>query len=102
MATEKYRRSLLRAIDDAKRIAAEAKEDCYIIHSEIYANSFFEYDDIEHVVGTKAACACLYPRAGKEPWGHVVGVVDPKGEWFLNRVDDTLLVAFANQSRAAV
>lgn len=96
---EKHRRSLLRAIEDARRIAAECGEKCYIIHSEIYANSYFEYDDIEHVVGTRGACACMFERVGTEPWGHVVGVVDPDGEWFLNRVEDTLIVAFDNPER---
>lgn len=89
---QKHRRSLMYAVARAREVTSETGESCYIAESEIYANSYHEYDNIKHVVATKAAFASLMPNIGKDPWGHIVGVVDNKGEAFMNNTEDTLIL----------
>lgn len=87
--------SLGRAIEDARRCAAEAGENCYILHSRIYANTYHEYDEMEHVVGIRAAFATLYRNWQVPAYNSkLVGVVSPDGQAFLNQIEDILAQAF--------
>lgn len=92
---QKRQRSLTYAIEHAKKIADETGEKCYILHSEIYANSYHEYDNIEHVVGTRGVFATMYQNWQRPEYNSkLVGVVSPDGEVFLNQIDDILAQAF--------
>lgn len=71
---------------EAKRIASEAQEKCYIAESEIYAYSDDEFTDGPYVVGTAAVFATMYSRL-VQFGGKLVAVTDPDGTYFCNDLE---------------
>lgn len=82
------------AIEAARKIAREARENCYILDAPMYCD---EDEELPYVVGTASACQVAFANYAKHG-NKVVGVIGPNDEapfWNdLNVRVDTLKHAF--------